>query len=212
MPADNAARVHVVDDDAAVRDSLAELMESAGLPSALYASAEEFLGKCCANAGGCLLLDIRMSGLNGLDLQQELRARGVDLPVIVITGHGDVPVATRAFKQGAVDFVQKPFDPLELLDAVRAALAQHERTQECRAGRAAILARLARLSAREREVLDLVTAGLANKQIAAALHLAERTIEFHRAHLMEKMAAGSIAQLVQMVVAARGADTAAPFL
>ena len=114
MPADSAARVHIVDDDAAVRDSLAELMESAGLPSALYASAEEFLGKCCANSGGCLLLDIRMSGLNGLDLQHELRARGVELPVIVITGHGDVPAATRAFKQGAVDFVQKPFDPLEL--------------------------------------------------------------------------------------------------
>ncbi len=212
MPADNAARVHIVDDDAAVRDALAELMDSAGLQSVLYASAEEFSGKCGANSGGCLLLDIRMSGLNGLDLQQELRARGVDLPVIVITGHGDVPAATRAFKQGAVDFVQKPFDPLELLQAVQAALSQHERTRELRAARAAILARLARLSAREREVLDLVTAGLANKQIATALHLAERTVEFHRAHIMEKMAAGSIAELVQMVIAARGADTAAPFL
>ena len=200
-------KVHIVDDDDAVRDSLRELVESAGLHAALYASAEEFLGAADAGLAGCLLLDIRMAGLSGLDLQQVLHDRQIDLPVMVISGHGDVTAATRAFKQGAIDFIQKPFDPPVLLHCIRAALERHTRIRETRARQSAIAARLATLSPREREVLRLLTAGLVNKQIAVTLGIAERTVEFHRAHIMDKTGAGSIFDLVQMVVAVGAGDT-----
>lgn len=212
MPTRCKPAVHIVDDDIVVRDALRELVESAGLDAALYASAEEFLAACEAATAGCLLLDIRMAGLSGLDLQQVLRTREIDLPVIVITGHGDVPAATRAFKQGALDFIQKPPDPPALLERIRAALAQHDRIREIRAHRLAVEARLATLSQREREVLALLTTGLVNKQIAATLGIAERTVEFHRAHIMEKTGAGSVLQLVQMVVALRAGDERRHFL
>lgn len=198
--------VHIVDDDTAVRDSLRELVESAQLHAVLYASAEEFLAAADARTAGCMLLDIRMAGLNGLDLQQVLPARGIDLPVIVISGHGDVPAATRAFKQGAIDFIQKPFDPLALLQGIRAALERHSHIRATRAHQSAIAAQLEALSPREREVLALLTAGLVNKQIAATLGIAERTVEFHRAHIMDKTGAGSLLDLVQMVVAVRAGD------
>ena len=209
MPTPPEPNVHIVDDDVAVRDSLRELVESAGLVAALYASAEEFLAACDAMTAGCLLLDIRMAGLTGLDLQQVLQVREIDLPVIVITGHGDVPAATRAFKQGAIDFIQKPLDPPALLQSIRAALKQHDRIREIRAHRSAIEARLATLSPREREVLMLLTAGLVNKQIAVALGIAKRTVEFHRAHIMDKTGAASILHLVQMVTALRAGDEGA---
>jgi two-component system, LuxR family, response regulator FixJ len=203
MPVPCRPAVHIVDDDLAVRDALRELVESAQLRAAPYASAEEFLAAADASTAGCLLLDIRMAGLSGLDLQQVLRTREIDLPVIVISGHGDVPAATRAFKQGAIDFIQKPFDPPALLRSIRAALEQHARIRATRAHQSAVAARLATLSPRERQVLTLLTAGLLNKQIAATLSIAERTVEFHRAHIMDKTGAGSILDLLQMVVALR---------
>jgi two-component system, LuxR family, response regulator FixJ len=204
--------VYVVDDDTAVRDSLRELVESAGLHAALYASAEEFLASADAGIAGCLLLDIRMAGLSGLDLQQVLRTREIDLPVIVISGHGDVPAATRAFKQGAIDFIQKPFDPPALLQSIRAALEHDARIRAARAHQSAIAARLATLSLRERQVLTLLTAGLVNKQIAATLGIAERTVEFHRTHIMDKTGAGSLLHLVRMVAALRPGDHGDPSL
>jgi two-component system response regulator FixJ len=205
-------KVHVVDDDVAVRDSLRALGESAGLHVALYASAEEFLGAADQTIAGCLLLDIRMVGLSGLDLQQVLQAREIDLPAIIITGHGDVPAATRAFKQGAIDFVEKPFEPVGLLRRIRGALEQNRQERQRRAARLDVTARVARLSAREREVMDLIVAGLANKEIAVRLGIAERTVEFHRAHVMDKTAAGSLLELVQMVVALRRGELLAPIL
>ena len=212
MPTRTEPRVHIVDDDAAVRDSLRELIQSAGLSVELYASAEEFLLACGTRLAGCLLLDLRMAGMGGLDLQQALRARGADLPVIILTGHGDVPAATRAFKQGASEFIQKPYEPHELLRCVRAALAQHAQTRQTADHRSAIAARLEKLSSREHQVLELLTKGLFHKQIAAALGIAERTVEFHRAHVLQKMEAGSLAQLVQIVSALHGPDATSHFL
>ena len=205
-------KVHIVDDDDAVRDALRELVESVGLRAALYPSAEDFLAASDATLAGCLLLDMRMAGLSGLDLQSMLGPRAIDLPVIVITGHGDVPAAVRAFKQGAFDFIQKPVDPLALLQRIRAALEQHARIREARSRQSASAARLATLSPREREVLMLLAAGLVNKQIAATLGIAPRTVEFHRTHIMEKTGAASVLDLVQMVVALRAGESRNHFL
>jgi two-component system, LuxR family, response regulator FixJ len=189
--------VHVVDDDSAVRDSLRELVESAGLRAALYASAEQYLEACQVSVG-CLVLDIRMAELSGLDLLPILRDRACDLPTIILTGHGDVPAATRAFKQGAVDFIQKPFDPPELLRSIRAAMEQDRQARQRHAIQSDVAARTARLSAREREVMDLIVLGLANKQIAARLGIAERTVEDHRSRVMRTMEVDSVAQLVRL--------------
>lgn len=201
MPTPGDQAVHIVDDDPAVRDSLRELVEAVGLRAEQYASAEEFLRACDEAVVGCLVLDIRMAGLSGLDLQQVLRDRRCDLPVIIITGHGDVPAATRAFKQGAIDFIQKPFEPTELLRHIREALEKGRQAYQSRMTQADLQARLARLSPRELEVMDLVIAGLLNKQIAARLGLAERTVEDHRARVMRVMGADSVAQLVRQAVA-----------
>lgn len=203
MPSYGEPHVHIVDDDAAVRDALRELVESAGLRAALYASAEEFLATADATLAGCLLLDLRMTGLSGLELQEQLPARGIDLPVIIITGHGDVPAAVRTLKQGAVDFVQKPFDPAALLQCIRAAMDQHACRRATQERRDASAARLAVLSPREREVLMLLAQGQVNKQIAATLGIAERTVEFHRAHIMTKTGATSVLELLQLVLAAQ---------
>jgi two-component system, LuxR family, response regulator FixJ len=212
MPTAGEPQVHIVDDDDAVRDALQELVESVGLRAALYASAEDFLAASAATPTGCLLLDIRMAGLSGLDLQSMLGPRAIDLPVIVITGHGDVPAAVRAFKQGALDFIQKPVDPPALLQRIRAALEQHARIREARSHQSASAARLATLSPREREVLMLLAAGLVNKQIATALGIAPRTVEFHRTHIMEKTGAASVLDLLHMVVALRAGEPRNRFL
>jgi two-component system response regulator FixJ len=194
--------VFVVDDDEAVRTSLKLLLKSVGLPVETCASAQEFLERFDADRSGCLVLDIRMPGMSGLELQERLNAMHAMIPVVFITGHGDVPMAVEAMQHGAVDFIQKPFRDQDLLDRINQAL---EKDRENRVGLRArdnIRAHIADLTPREREVLDLVTAGKANKVIAGDLNVSQRTVEIHRARVMEKMGASSLAHLVRMVIAA----------
>lgn len=192
--------VFVVDDDEAVRDSLEMLLRSVGIEVETHPDADTFLEAYDPRRPGCLVLDIRMPGISGLDLQTRLQEMGALLPIIFITGHGDVPMAVKAIKHGAVDFIQKPFHDQALLDRIQQALRlDAERRQEVEQ-RAEIDRRLCRLSPRERQVLDLVVAGNPNKVVAGKLGLSQRTVEIHRANVMEKMRAGSLAQLVRMVV------------
>lgn len=184
--------VHVVDDDAALRDSLRWLLESAGLRVATYASAESFLEAYAAAQGGCLLLDIRMPGMSGLELQDELKRRGYTIPIVFITGHGDVPMAVNAVKKGALEFIEKPYNAQALLEMV-----DHALDIDAEARRVA--ARLGRLTKREREVMELVIAGKRNQDIAAELSISIKTVEAHRAGMMWKMGVDSLAELVQLV-------------
>jgi FixJ family two-component response regulator len=193
-----APTVFVVDDDASVRGALARLLHSAGYQTETFASAEGFLAQSRFDAPGCILLDVRMPGLNGLELQQALAAANRQLPIVFITGHGDVPMSVRAMKAGAEDFLPKPFDDGELLKAVARALNKSQREQNERTEVAEIRRRLASLTPREREVLCHVVAGQLNKQIAADLSIAEKTIKVHRGRVMEKMGASSLAGLVAM--------------
>jgi FixJ family two-component response regulator len=190
--------VFVVDDDAPVRRALARLLHSAGYQTETFASAEGFLAQGRFDAPGCILLDVRMPGLNGLELQQALAAADRQLPIVFITGHGDVPMSVRAMKAGAEDFLPKPFDDEELLKAVAQALNKSQREQNERTEVAEIRKRLSSLTPREREVLCHVVAGQLNKQIAADLSIAEKTIKVHRGRVMEKMGASSLAGLVAM--------------
>jgi FixJ family two-component response regulator len=190
--------VFVVDDDASVRGAVARLLHSAGYQTETFASAEGFLAQSRFDAPGCILLDVRMPGLNGLELQQALAAADRQLPIVFITGHGDVPMSVRAMKAGAEDFLPKPFDDEELLNAVAQALNKSQREQNERTEVAEIRKRLSSLTPREREVLCHVVAGQLNKQIAADLSIAEKTIKVHRARVMEKMGASSLAGLVAM--------------
>lgn len=190
--------VFIVDDDAAIRFAMQALMESVDLPHEIYDSADEFLASEPAQRPGCLVLDIRMPGLGGLELQQELIDRDNSLPIIFITGHGDVPMAVEAMQKGAVDFIQKPFRDQELLDRIRKALATDEERREKRQQRSAVQARLDKLTKREREVFDLVVTGKPNKIIAFELDVSQRTVEIHRARVMDKMQAKSLADLVKM--------------
>lgn len=192
--------VHVVDDDPAVRDSLRWLIEGEGLLVQAHASAEDFLGALVPEQPGCALVDLRMPGMSGLELQQALARRGVGLPLVFISAHGEVPLAVTAMRRGAVDFVEKPFDNGALLDTVRRALGADVLRRVGDEERAAMRARLATLSPREREVLEAVVAGRANKRIAAALGISIKTVEVHRARVMDKMGASSIAELVRLVV------------
>lgn len=205
--ADEQAIVHIVDDDEAVRDSLRMLLKSVGQASRQYASAQEFLDAYDGTAPGCLVLDIRMPGMSGLELQEELRKRDCTLPVVFVTGHGDVRMAVQAMQRGAADFIQKPFRDQELLDVIHrvleAARSGHDHQQQ----REAVRGRLATLTAREREVLDCVLDGKANKVIAADLGISQRTVEIHRANVMDKMKVRSLAELVRMVLLAEaGSD------
>jgi two-component system response regulator FixJ len=193
--------VFVVDDDDAVRDSLRLLLKSAGIACAVFASGQEFLAAHDAAQPGCLLLDVRMPGLSGLELQQELSLRGAPIPIIFITGHGDIPMAVEAMQHGAFDFLQKPFRDQELLDRVQRALARDAENRVRLRHTDRIRERLATLSPREREVLDLVTQGKANQMVAGDLGVSQRTVEIHRAHVMQKMEAGSLAELVRMMMA-----------
>ena len=188
----------VVDDDASVRGALARLLHSAGYQTETFASAERFLAQSRFDAPGCIILDVRMPGLNGLELQQALAAGDRQLPIVFITGHGDVPMSVRAMKAGAEDFLPKPFDDGELLKAVAQALNRSQREQNERTEVAEIRKRLSSLTPREREVLCHVVAGQLNKQIAADLRIAEKTIKVHRGRVMEKMGASSLAGLVAM--------------
>lgn len=191
--------VFVIDDDKAVRHFLRGLIASVNLRVEAFTSAQEFLAAYRSSSPGCLLLDIRMPGMSGLELQQELSVRGIDLPVIVLTGHGNVQVAVHAMKAGAVDFIEKPFNNELLLDRVQKAVAKSVDTYEDRIKRDEILNRRKLLTPRERQVLDLVVAGESNKGIARHLHISEKTVEIHRANVMGKMQAKSLADLVKIV-------------
>jgi FixJ family two-component response regulator len=198
-----APLVCVVDDDEAMRDSLRWLLESEGYRVAVYPAAERFLAGCVPDDASCLLLDVRMPGLSGLELQQELNRRGARFPVIFITGHGDVPMAVNALKSGAFHFIEKPFNDTQLLELIGRALdALHSTPFERDQGYSAA-ARLKTLSPREREVMDLVVCGRRNKQIADELRLSIKTVEVHRARVMEKMHAKTVAELVQAILAAK---------
>ena len=200
------ATVFVVDDDEAVRGSLKLLLKTLSLPVQAYASAQEFLASFDPRRSGCLVLDIRMPGMSGLELQEELNTRGAMLPIIFITGHGDVPMAVEAMRRGAMDFLQKPFRDQDLLDRINKALEKDRAGRELLGNRERIQARIAELTPREREVMTLVTQGKANKVIAGDLQLSQRTVEIHRAHVMEKMGANSLAHLVRMAVDAGQAE------
>lgn len=194
-------QVHLVDDDEAIRDSLSWLLQSRGLTCQTYASAEGFLAVWTADLGGCLLLDIRMGGMSGLELFERLLGRGNRLPVIFLTGHGDVPMAVSALKKGAFDFVEKPFDDNELVNRVLEAvqLDQHQRATAATSD--SLNNRLGRLTSRERQVMELILAGKFNKIIADELQISMRTVEVHRANLFEKMGVRTAVELSQLMSA-----------
>jgi two-component system response regulator FixJ len=192
--------VFIVDDDAAVRDALKFLLRSVGHPVEAFASALEFLDAYRDDRPGCLVLDIRMPGMSGLELQEKLVERRSILPIIFITGHGDVPMAVEAMQAGAMDFIQKPFRDQDLLDRINQALEKDAKNRAALGELNLIRERLASLTPREREVMDLVVHGKANKVIAGDLDLSQRTVEIHRARVMEKMQAASLAHLVRMVI------------
>lgn len=191
-------QVFVIDDDQAVRESLGLLLRSMGQRASLFDSAQAFLDQYTPEMCGCIVLDIRMPGMSGVELHQRLKTMGCTIPVIFVTGHGDVPMAVEAMHNGAFDFIQKPFRDQELLDRINHALTwdTEHRSEERR--RRSVLEKLASLTPREREVLDCVVQGLANKVIAMDLDLSQRTVEIHRARVMEKMGARSLAELVRM--------------
>jgi FixJ family two-component response regulator len=190
--------IFVIDDEPSVCLSLKRLLRSVGLEARTFASAQEFLHSERPNAPGCLVLDVRLPGLSGLDLQQELAAKKIDLPVVFVTGHGDIPMSVRAMKAGAVEFLTKPYREKELLDAIQRGIEQHRIARQHNAATRILQLRYISLTPREREVFPLVTTGLLNKQIAAQLGASEKTIKVHRGQVMQKMKAESLAQLIDM--------------
>jgi two-component system, LuxR family, response regulator FixJ len=194
--------VYIVDDDEAVRDSLSLLLESKGYAIKSFVSAPEFLAAAPSLPVGCLIVDIRMPEMDGLELQQHLTDRSLDFPLIVITGHGDVPLAVRAMKAGAVDFIEKPFASETILSSLEAALSRLATPSEEDPAKAAATAKLALLSSRELQVLQGLLGGLPNKSIAYDLGISPRTVEIHRARLMDKMGARSLSELIRLALAA----------
>jgi FixJ family two-component response regulator len=199
---DAKSTVYIVDDDQAIRHAMELLMRSVGLDYEIFHSGDDFLETYSSDRAGCLVLDIRMPGLGGLELQEKLNELGSTLPVIFITGHGDVPMAVEAMQKGAVDFIQKPFRDQELLDRVGEALKTDQERRSAREEQAVVQGRVEKLTNRERQVLDLVVTGKPNKVIAYELGVSQRTVEIHRARVMEKMEAKSLADLVRMHMAA----------
>jgi FixJ family two-component response regulator len=195
---DAEAMVFVVDDDAPMRESLKNLIRSVGLRVEAFASAQEFLRSPRPDVPGCLVLDVRLPGLSGLDLQQQTAEGDRDMPIIFITGHGDIPMTVQAMKAGAVEFLSKPFRDQELLDAIQQALARDRQAREQRAQSEELRRRYRSLTPRERDVMAPVVAGLLNKQIAGELGTSEASVKVHRQHVMAKMGAGSLAALVRM--------------
>ena len=202
----NQATVFIVDDEEAVRDSLQWLLESSGLKVALFDSAEAFLQGYDPAQPGCLVVDVRMPGMSGLELQEKLTEQHYSIPVIFITGHGDVPMAVQAVKHGAADFLEKPFNDKELLQIVQRCLEQDQQQRARQQQVDSTQSRLASLTPREREVMQLVVAGKLNKQIADQLNISIETVEAHRAKVMEKAGAHSLAELVQIVLASRDSE------
>ena len=200
----NQQTVFIVDDDEAMRDSLAWLLESNGLRVRSFESGEAFLDAWRADMAGCLVLDVRMPGISGLELHEKLQALDSPLPIIFVTGHGDVPMAVSALKKGAADFIEKPFNDKEILRLIEECLAADRAQQSRRRRHAEIARRLAALTPREREVMDLMAAGRLNKQTADDLGISIKTVEVHRARVMDKMEVRSLAELVQCVMEASG--------
>lgn len=192
--------VHIVDDDASVRDALTILFKAAGLPVENYDSAEAFLERMDRLQTGCLLVDVRLPGANGLDLHRAVLAAELPLAVIVMSGHGDIPMAVTAVREGALDFIEKPFNPTALVESVRRALAQSDTLREQYAWRTALRARFATLTPREQDVMRLVVNGLPTKTVAARLEISTRTAETHRGRVMEKMGARTLSDLVRYSV------------
>jgi RNA polymerase sigma factor (sigma-70 family) len=192
------AMVFVVDDDAPMRESLKNLIRSVGLRVELFSSAQEFLRSKRLDLPSCLVLDVRLPGLSGLDLQKRTTEAGMEIPIIFITGHGDIPMSVRAMKAGAVEFLTKPFRDQDLLDSIQEALERDRKAREERAALQELRSRFASLTPREREVMERVVAGLLNKQIGAELGTSETTVKIHRHQVMEKMGAGSLPELVRM--------------
>jgi FixJ family two-component response regulator len=194
----DAPTIFVVDDDASVRDAIGNLLESVGLRAEAFASTEEFWRARRPNAPSCLVLDVRLPGVNGLEFQEQLTKASVSIPIIFITAHGDVPMTSRAMKAGAIEFLMKPFQKEDLLAAVRQGL-ERDRIRRAEQAEVSILqSRAEQLTSREHEVMDLVVTGLINKQIGAQLGLSEVTVKAHRSHVMQKMEATSLAELVRM--------------
>lgn len=194
----NVAMVFVVDDDPQVRASIQGLLKSAGLRSECFETAEQFLQRQPPNGPSCLIVDVSLPGISGLDFQQQLKKAGLQIPIVFITAHGDIPMTVKAMKSGAVEFLTKPFEDGDLLGAVQQALASDTARRRVETEDAALRARYEMLTRREREVMGLVVSGLLNKQIASELGTSEITIKVHRAQVMHKMQAGSLAELVRM--------------
>ena len=191
--------VFVVDDDVSVRESLRDLLESVGLRVQVFESADAFLASRLPDVASCLVLDVRLPGRSGLEFQAELTKAGISLPIIFITGHGDIPMSVRAMKSGAVEFLTKPFRDQDLLEAIRAAVERDRARREQESSIAALKTRFGSLTAREKEVIGYVSAGFLNKQIAAEMSISEVTVKVHRRNIMQKMNARSLAELVRMV-------------
>ena len=195
---DQQAMVHVVDDDASMREALQDLFHSIGLETRTYATARDFLATSVSDAPGCLVIDIRLPDMNGLDFQVRLTQTGVRLPVVMITGYGDIPMSVRAMKRGAVDFLAKPFKDQDMLDAVLTAIERDRQRRAVDRDVSKIRERFGKLSARERQVMLLVTAGKLNKQVAGELGISEITVKNHRGAAMRKMGARTLADLIRM--------------
>ncbi|KAA8977053.1 MULTISPECIES: response regulator FixJ [Gammaproteobacteria] len=204
--AETEQTVYIVEDDEAVRDSLSMLLRSEGLAVAGYERATRFLEDWHGGMQGCIVLDIRMPEMDGMELQEELIERGSHLPIIFVTGHGDVPLAVEAMRKGAVDFIEKPYREDQLLEKIRAALATDAEQHQGREEKRLIEEQLAQLTPREREIMDRMVAGQANKVIAIELDISQRTVEIHRSRVMHKMGTHSLAQLVRMVMSVRDGD------
>lgn len=198
-----APTVHVVDDDPDIRSSIALLMKSVRLPARTWAGADEFLAAWRPEEPGCIVLDVRMPGMSGLELQARLKERGAAIPIVFLSGHGDIPMALRAVRSGALDFLEKPFRDQALIDAVHAALAEDESRRAARSEREALRALVGSMSRREAQVADLVVDGLSSPEIARKLKLSPRTVEMHRARAMRRLGVENVAELAKVILAAR---------